>query len=50
MKVAVKTHRTILGVPATGIDVFRIEDGKIAELWQELGFLGMMRRIGAVLG
>ncbi|MEE8440372.1 MAG: ester cyclase [Spirochaetia bacterium] len=45
----------MLGVPATGkeirvtgIDIFRIKDGKIAELWQELDFLGMLRQMGAV--
>ena len=46
---------TMLGVPAsgrdievTGIDIFRIVDGKFVEMWQELDFLGMMQQMGAI--
>ncbi|MFC1583759.1 ester cyclase [Candidatus Neomarinimicrobiota bacterium] len=50
------THEGVLmGVPpsgnyvtVTGIDLFRIEDGKIVEMWQELDVLGMMQQIGAL--
>ena len=50
------THTgNLMGVPAsgnevrvTGIDLFRIEDGQIAELWQEQDVLGMMQQIGAL--
>ena len=45
----------MFGVPATGkdvsvmgIDVFRIQDGKIAEIWQSYDQMGMMRQIGAM--
>jgi steroid delta-isomerase-like uncharacterized protein len=44
-----------LGIPATGkpmvvkgIEVFRIEDGKIAELWASMDNLGMMQQLGAI--
>jgi len=44
-----------LGAPATGkrvemsgIDAFRLEDGRIAELWQELNMLGWLQQIGLV--
>ena len=43
------------GVPASGrpvkwseLHVYRIENGKIAELWSEIDFLGMMMQIGAI--
>lgn len=38
------------GKPATvtGIDVFRIEGGKLAELWQEWDQLGMLRQLGVI--
>jgi len=32
----------------TGIDIFRIEGGKLAELWQEWDQLGMMRQLGVI--
>ena len=45
---------TLLGVPATGnavtvtgITIHRIVDGKIAELWAEEDWLGVLRQIGA---
>jgi steroid delta-isomerase-like uncharacterized protein len=50
------THAGVLmGVPATGrpvtvsgIDICRIVDGRIAEYWQELDSLSMLRQIGAI--
>ncbi len=30
----------------TGIEIFRIEDGKIAELWGEANLLGLMQQLG----
>jgi steroid delta-isomerase-like uncharacterized protein len=42
-----------MGVPATGkqvtvtgIDIFRIADGRLAELWQSWDQLGMMQQLG----
>lgn len=44
-----------MGAPATGkrvtvsgIDIFRVADGRLAELWQSWDQLGMMQQIGAV--
>ena len=50
------THSgSLFGVPAsgqriviTGLDLFRIARGKIAELWQEADYLGMMRQMNAI--
>ncbi|MDQ3444183.1 MAG: ester cyclase [Chloroflexota bacterium] len=50
------THRgDALGIPATGqaaestgMDCFRIANGKIAERWAEMDFTGLLVRIGAV--
>ena len=43
------------GVPPTGrpvkwseLHVYRIENGKIAELWSEIDFMGMMTQMGAI--
>lgn len=43
------------GVPATGrpvkwseIHIYRIENDRIAELWSEIDFLGIMMQIGAI--
>jgi steroid delta-isomerase-like uncharacterized protein len=30
----------------TGIEIFRIEDGRIAELWGEANLLGLMQQLG----
>jgi hypothetical protein len=30
----------------TGIEIFRIENGKIAELWGEANLLGVMGQLG----
>ena len=35
-------------VTMAGIDIFRIADGKIAELWNQEDVLVMMRQIGAI--
>ncbi len=37
------------GVPVvyTGIDIFRIEDGKLAELWQNTDDLGLEQQFAA---
>jgi steroid delta-isomerase-like uncharacterized protein len=35
-------------VTITGFDFFRIEGGKIAEMWQEVDQLGMLQQLGAV--
>jgi len=44
-----------MGLPATGksitmtgIEIFRIEDGRIAELWGEANLLGLMQQLGIV--
>lgn len=44
-----------MGLPATGkpitmtgIEIFRIEDGKIAELWGEANLLGLMQQLGII--
>lgn len=43
------------GIPATGrpvnwseLHVYRIEKGRIAELWSEIDFLGMLTQLGAI--
>lgn len=45
----------LLGIPATGkqivvkgIEVFRIKNGKIAELWASMDNLGMMQQLGVI--
>lgn len=35
-------------ITMTGIEIFRIENGKIAELWGEANLLGLMQQIGVV--
>ncbi len=35
-------------VTVTGFDLFRIEDGKIVEMWQEADQLGMMQQLGVI--
>jgi predicted ester cyclase len=44
-----------MGIPATGkrimvkgIEVFRIADGKIAEIWAVMDNLGMMQQLGVI--
>ena len=43
------------GIPPTGksvtwteIHIYRLENGKIAELWSEIDFLGLMMQLGAI--
>ncbi len=45
----------LMGVPpsgkditVTGFDLFRIDGGKIVEMWQEMDQMGMMQQIGAI--
>jgi len=53
---AAGTHKgDFNGVPPSGrpvkwseLHVYRIENGKIAELWSEIDFLGIMMQIGAI--
>jgi steroid delta-isomerase-like uncharacterized protein len=47
----------LMGIPPTnqdievmGIDIFRIENGKIAEVWQSYDQVAMLRQIGAMPG
>ena len=50
------THKgEFIGIPATGkrimvkgIEVFRIADGKIAEIWAIMDNLGMMQQLGVI--
>ena len=50
------THKgELMGIPATGkrivvkgIEVLRIADGKIAELWASMDNLGMMQQLGVI--
>ena len=50
------THRgEFMGIPATGkritvkgIEVFRIADGKIVELWASMDNLGMLQQLGVI--
>ena len=35
-------------VTLTGFDLFRIEGGKIVEMWQEMDQLGLMQQLGAI--
>jgi len=44
-----------MGLPATGksitmtgIEIFCIEDGRVAELWGEANLLGLMQQLGIV--
>jgi steroid delta-isomerase-like uncharacterized protein len=37
-------------VTMTGIEIFRIKDGKIAELWGEVNLLGLMQQLGIIPG
>ena len=50
------THKgDLLGIPASGkhvrwdaVDVYRVEDGKIAEAWSQMNRLGVLQQIGAL--
>lgn len=46
----------LMGIPPTGsdvaitaVDIFRIERGKIVELWSETDLLGLMRQLGIIV-
>ena len=55
---AVATHTgEFNGIPATGnkvawteIHIYRLEDGKIAEMWSEIDLLALLAQIGALPG
>ena len=32
----------------TGISIYRIENGKIAEHWAEMDFLGVLQQVGVI--
>jgi steroid delta-isomerase-like uncharacterized protein len=34
-------------IAMTGIEIFRIEDGKIAEIWGEANLMGLMQQLGS---
>jgi steroid delta-isomerase-like uncharacterized protein len=52
------THKgEFMGLPPTGkaitmsgIEIFRIKDGKIAELWGEVNLMGLMQQLGIMPG
>ena len=35
-------------VTMTGIGIFRVEEGKIAEMWDNQDVLGLMQQLGAI--
>jgi steroid delta-isomerase-like uncharacterized protein len=37
-------------ITLTGIEIFRIRDGKIAELWGEANLMGLMQQLGILPG
>ncbi len=37
-------------ITMTGIEIFRIKDGKIAELWGEANLMGLMQQLGILPG
>lgn len=53
---ATGTHRgELMGIPPTGkhivvagVDIFRVKEGKLAELWLSWDQLGMMQQLGVV--
>ncbi|MFA5347819.1 MAG: ester cyclase [Methanoregula sp.] len=38
------------GITMTGIEIFRIHNGKIAELWGEANLMGLMQQLGMLPG
>jgi steroid delta-isomerase-like uncharacterized protein len=38
------------GITMTGIEIFRVKDGKIAELWGEANLMGLMQQLGLLPG
>ncbi len=41
-------HPTGKPITMTGIEIFRVEDGKIAEIWGEANLIGLMQQLGVV--
>ena len=37
-------------ITMTGIEIFRVQDGKITELWGEANLMGLMQQLGMVPG
>jgi predicted ester cyclase len=37
-------------IEMTGIEIFRLRDGKIAELWGEANLMGLLQQLGAMPG
>ena len=37
-------------IEMTGIEIFRLRDGKIAELWGEVNLMGLMQQLGILPG
>jgi steroid delta-isomerase-like uncharacterized protein len=37
-------------ITMTGIEIFRVKDGKIAELWGEANLMGLMQQLGMLPG
>jgi steroid delta-isomerase-like uncharacterized protein len=52
------THKGVFnGIPATGrrvtwteIDLYKLQNGKVVELWPEIDFLGLLTQLGAIPG
>jgi steroid delta-isomerase-like uncharacterized protein len=38
------------GIEMTGIEIFRLRDGRIAELWGEVNLMGLMQQLGILPG
>jgi len=43
-------HPTGKAITMTGIEIFRIKEGKIAELWGEANLMGLMQQLGILPG
>jgi steroid delta-isomerase-like uncharacterized protein len=37
-------------ITMTGIEIFRVKDGKITELWGEVNLMGLMQQLGILPG
>jgi predicted ester cyclase len=35
-------------VVVTGIEIYRVSDGKLAERWSEVDMLGLMQQLGVI--
>lgn len=54
-KAIVRAYGELLGIPATGkqvrvgsIGIFRLAEGKIAEIWEQLDLLTLMQQLGVI--